>query len=187
MARGNKRVQNPISPKKTVKLLVTSNNGISAKKIVVDFKSFPKWGHTVQLNDGRFTNQYTNADEYAKILFSILHKLLPYVQDQGEEIFTCGGHNHLVTDSNKHKKYPRTIAKKIISDLHDVDLDDETEIWQLGVQGGVRLIAVLLSRESFVELFPLFIDSHHLLYPNDYHNQIDYNKTCSFVPQNNYS
>ncbi|MDT2525332.1 hypothetical protein [Enterococcus raffinosus] len=187
MARGKNLVKNITAPQRTVKLMVTSNQENEPKKIVVDFKSFPKWGNTIQLKDGKFTNHYIDVNEYAEILFGVLHKLLPYIQDQGEKIFHCGGHNHRIIDNKKRKIYPRTVAKQIILDLHGVELDDETEIWQLGVYGGVRLIAVLLSRENFVELYPLFIDSHHLLYPDDYHNQLDFNKTCSFIPQDVYS
>ena len=46
----------------------------------------------------------------------------------------------------------------------------DTDIYQLGLDGGVRVISIISG--NIFEI--LFFDVHHLIYPSEKHNDIDY-------------
>lgn len=184
-------VVNSISPKKTVKNIVDTRHSSAGGRLIIDFKAFPKWTHSIRCDD--FTNEFSSAEECSENLFKLINKLFPYLQEEHKNIFNGAGHCHTIVDSTKKRKKkakvnkPRTKVSKIVKQLHGTDLDPSAEVWQLSYGEGIRLIGVLLSNDKDVILYPLFIDQHHIIYPSDNHNQTDMSSASySFRPQECY-
>lgn len=181
------QVSNPTIPKKNVKNIINTRHDRADSRVIVDFKAFPKWMHSIRCDD--FTNEFTSIEECSEHLFKLLSKLFPYIQEENKKIFTGAGHCHTITDPKKKGKKnkdnkPRSKVEKIVKKLHDIDLDPETEVWQLSYGEGIRLVAVLISKGEDIILYPLFIDQHHIIYPDKHNNQSDLSaESCCIQPQ----
>lgn len=169
-----KKVRNSIIPKKSVsnfKFIAHSN------LVSIELNAYANWTHCVRIRE--FTNEFHNGKEAGKIYFQLVTKLLPFIKEKGEGIKQMP-HCHLLRNQE------RQIATKVIERMHHLKLDDETEIWQLSAGQGIRLIAALIFSES-ENVYPLFLDPHHLIYPDKKHNQSDYSKkACHFSPITDY-
>lgn len=187
-------VKNSVEPKPTVINLDT----ISQNNLFIDFCFFPKWMHSTTVktpngnnknskkklnnNNKDFTNRYSNEKEFAKKIYEVNSKLFPYIQQNIELIFAHKAKHCHTLDA----KISET-ARKVIFNIHRRDIDESTELWQLAAGGSTRLICALLSKTDGTVLYPLFIDHHHLLLPDDTgsNNKTDYSK-CKFNPQDRY-
>ncbi|ORN12746.1 hypothetical protein [Lentilactobacillus parabuchneri] len=170
-----KKVNNPIFPKKVVS---NFNFSIQTNSVSIELNSHAGWVNCVRI--GKFTNQFHNEQEVGKVYFQLVTKLLPFVKEQGERI-KHAPHCHLLSGEK------RELAVSIALKLHNLSLDDETEVWQLSAGEGIRMIAVITINGS-ENVYPLFLDPHHLIYPDKKHNQMDYSKkACHFTPNKFYS
>lgn len=178
MAKKN-RVTNTV--KKQQRVTTTTPNAPGT--LMFDFR-YENWLKGVQHKE--FTNKLKNETEFAKAIYETLTKIIPIVQREWREIKISKNqyqypHCHTLKDDKAE------LAKEIIRKLHgDNMLDDETldNLWQLGTHQGIRIVGGYL--QSINTMFPLFIDYHHLIYPNVKYNQPDYGKN-NFCPYAQYS
>lgn len=175
MAKKNRvKLQNNVN--KNVK-----NDIVPASEDSINFNfTYQNWLKCIKYKD--FTNMCKDVESFANDTVHIFSLLIPYVQKYWEEIRKKGSkkypheHCHLIVDDKAE------MVKEIVSEIHPNDLSqafDNFNIWQFGVTGGIRLIGILNHHSS--TYYPLFIDRHHLIYPNDHYNQPDYD-TFRFCP-----
>ncbi|MFC3745110.1 hypothetical protein [Paenibacillus sp. GCM10012306] len=178
MPRG--RVKNTHETKKEV----TNNKTPSGASIKLTFDfSYPNWLSGVRLRD--FTNMLKDPHEFAESIVHILNKLIPVVSDNWDSIkFKTNyqfQHCHRVPDD----KLP--LVKQIEQEIHgksllDPDAEHSVKYWQIGIEG-IRMFA-LYNYDSNI-MFPIFIDYHHLIYPDKNYNQRDTDH-FSFCPISEY-
>lgn len=162
-------------------------------KINIDFTLFPFCFRT--FTNGTYTNK---LKDYSDFLLKFGHIFEKEVQHLSQYNF-CD----ITTNTNKHShdikknssEYDLVIC--IIKSLYnsfkggnlreedlglflDNNINDYT-IWQLGYSGGTRLFGVRKSNVFHV----LFIDYHHLIYPDNHYNEPNFN-SFSFCPITNY-
>lgn len=101
-------------------------------------------------------------------------------------------HSHSILYKSKEYDKVIKIVKKIYSEFkngmlndHDFELFydnhiNEYQMWQLGITSGIRLIGIRYNNIFSV----LFIDYHHLIYPDKNYNQDNY-ELYSFCPIEN--
>ncbi|EMD1122195.1 TPA: hypothetical protein ACSKPT_002887 [Listeria innocua] len=155
--------------------IISSFNGVS-----IDFKANNNWLKSNSRDN--FTNYLSTDEEFGKNVFTILSKIIPMIQTEWDRIISGNiSHCHRIDDA--HKK----IFKKYFSELYPQSNLDELTVWQFGTSGGARLIASVTKEENGISIVrPLFIDYHHIVYPNKNHNQKDiYNYT--FCPYRKYN
>ncbi|WP_195235729.1 hypothetical protein [Lactiplantibacillus plantarum] len=171
------KVSNSTNPKNNVK--ADYNFKKRTNEVSIELNSYKNWTHSLRVD--KFTNEYHDESEVGKVYYQLVDRLLPFVKEKGPSI-KQQKHCHLLTGDE------RKLATKIISKLHNnLDLDDETEIWQLSCGQGVRLLAVITFTDDSENVYPLFLDPHHLIYPDEAHNQKDYRKkVCKFNPSKSY-
>ncbi|MGY3779140.1 hypothetical protein [Isobaculum melis] len=176
-------INNTTHPRNTV---INNVDVKSHSKTIIDFSKYPNWTHSTRI--GNFTNQLKNEKECAKNYYILVSKLFPFLQNQGGDLFTGINHCHLLNDSDD-KKY-RTQAINIIENIHNVKFDKSLELWQLSYGQGIRLVGAMVKggdNNNQTIIYPLFIDHHHLIYPDKNHNQKDLSKkACKFCPQDKY-
>ncbi|MFT8837562.1 hypothetical protein [Liquorilactobacillus satsumensis] len=169
-------VSNITKPKKNVKN--DYNFKKRTNKVSIELSSYKNWTNSLRVD--KFTNEYHNENEVGKVYYQLVDRLLPFVKERGSSI-KQEKHCHLLSGDK------RELATKIVNKLHDLDLDEGTEIWQLSCGQGVRLLAVITFNDDSENVYPLFLDPHHLIYPDDAHNQKDYSKkACKFNPSKFY-
>lgn len=173
-----KKVKNNTKPKSNI----TSPTPNIINKISFDF-SEEKWLETVEYR--KFTNKMSSVESYAKHMTLIFYKLIPYVIKNWDWIKVhsyrgMGHHCHLVSEDKLD------LVKEISTIIHgDLDiLDDDRNLWQLGIEDSTRLIVYHLeSQNAFI---PLFVDYNHLIHPvrDDRRKQVRFNdvSTNSYCP-----
>lgn len=123
-----------------------------------------------------YTNHLKNGEEAVRHFCFILKQLLSYIEENGKEIIQgqCN-HCHKLTGKN------RNLAIKIIREIYKDSplIDGSTDLWQLGM--GTEEIRIVGSFVNWT-FYPLFIDHHHLIYPDKHYNQADY-KNYGYIPQ----
>lgn len=159
---------------------ITFENG----KIMIDF-SYPFVFHTCLIKSV-FTNKFKDDKEYFENNRIIFGKALNYF---GGYTFNeiKDKHNHSVKEKDKLDlviKILKYILKEYNENFNENDLEKavnnyigEEEIWQLAFNQGIRLIGT--RNGSVLKL--LFMDYHHLIYPNEKYNKKDYYR-YSFCP-----
>ncbi len=164
----SKKVKNTITPELTVKI------GDEDKKlsdmIYVDFTKYPRWTDTIQIDD--FNNCLKDSREALRHFFFIIDQLIPDIEDYGPDIFNGRArHCHLLRDDEAEK------ARKIIRAIHgNKTLDELSEIWELSAKTEeIRIVGTFVNDKMHI-FYPLFIDHHHLIYPNKNYNSPDYKK-----------
>lgn len=160
--KGRKRVKNGISPRRNV----ISSEPTRQEKIYIDLTKYKKWTDSVKI--GNFTNHLENKEEAVRHFLYILKIILAYIEENGNDILANNvKHCHVLR--GKQDLLARKIIKKMYG--NKVLLDDDTNLWELGAPTEeIRIIG------SFVVkvFYPLFIDHHHLIYPNKNYNNKDY-------------
>ncbi|MGM8213154.1 hypothetical protein ACLIBH_10220 [Virgibacillus sp. W0430] len=156
---------------------VKTKTSPKSNDVTFDF-SYTEWLKTIK--HGEFTNKLKGSNEFAKLIYTVMNKLIPYITEHWHWIEKnaypgSGHHCHPVVPEKLHK------VKEIINKTHSVDLEPMIEndkskvLWQLGHQGAVRLIVYYMS--SSKTFYPLFVDYHHLIHPvsGDKRSQIKHN------------
>lgn len=148
--------------------------------IIIDFSTFNFCFRTVTVGD--FTNKLKNIDEFKKKFKNIIEVEIPfYSKKKFSNIFFDSKHCHDIKQGTKEYELIVQISKQLYKELKgnpnekDIELFisnffNDYSIWQLGCIQGTRLIGIKKSNVFSV----LFIDYHHLIYPDEKHNQTDY-------------
>lgn len=166
MSKHRKKIGNPTQPKNNV----TVGNVVLSDLIYIDLTKYPRWTDTIHLDD--FTNCLQNQEQALRHFFFIVDQLIPDIEDYGKDIFNGrADHCHLLRE--KEAK----VAKEIIKEIHgDKVLDGLSELWELGGKTEeIRLIGAFVT-SNIHTFYPLFIDHHHLLYPDKHYNSPDYKR-----------
>ena len=173
MSKRHKRVQAGVKPDKNVK---TEKPNLS-NLIYIDLVHYPQWTDTVKV--GGFTNYLKDSKQALRHFFFILNQLFPDIEDYGMTIFS-GQAKHC----HKLNGNAETTAKKVINKLYNGKIVDSlSELWELsGKTEEIRIIGTFVT-SSIHTFYPLFIDHHHLIYPDEKHNKLDY-KNYSFAKDN---
>lgn len=147
--------------------------------VVVDFSMFPFCFRNTKRKD--YTNKLENENEFFDKFSDLIEKLIPHICSKTfEEIMTEKMHCHPIkSDESQKIKLIYEVVEDLVSEWKpgiDVkqftfqNLDGE-KIWQLG-NNSIRLIGI--RKENFFHV--LFIDYHHLIYPNKKYNDKNYEK-----------
>ncbi|MDU2149655.1 MAG: hypothetical protein E7E58_16815 [Paeniclostridium sordellii] len=145
-------------------------------KLPFIFKTEYSWLKTYKGND--FTNYHKDADDYAKNVTNLVHNFIPAVYRYGEDLFK--GRKGTIFD--RHSKLmpedKMRMVEDIVREVDGINLEDDvldsSSIWYLAVPQGIRVVGYY--QTSINTFFPLFVDWHHLIFPNQNYNQADYQK-----------
>lgn len=182
-----RRVSNNKGSKRSVRNNKYAKNGVrnseSAEvipKLYIDFNEYPKW--TYSYVGSKFTNALKSESDAAENFYFLINELFGSVEKNISNILSGRDyHSHKITGDK------RKLAVEIVKKIHGIYLDKDVNIWQLSSDrnGGIRIIGVITT-DKIYNFYPLFIDHHHLLYPDDKYNQPDYFK-YRFCPQNKWN
>ncbi len=171
---------------KKVNNILTPNS--SNEKIMVDFSQFPYLFSSVEYND--FTNYLSDCFEFFDKLKYIFEKLIPFVSNHTyNDINGASKHSHPITNGSKEMKLVENIIKEKLKKDYRYEENDinnffvnninDYQMWQIGLDGDVRIIGI-----RYINRFkPIFIDYHHLIFPDKNYNQRNYKK-FNFCPVN---
>lgn len=135
---------------------------------------------------GKFTNKLKNSDSYSKFITLILAQILPEVQDKSKDIqqsMASNFHCHPIEQGEESYKTILEVMGIIYGESFKNSIQNHEQIYQIGVAGSIRIITLRNKKNNVLK--PLFIDYHHLAYPNIKYNQTDYVK-YEFCPINRY-
>ncbi|AKQ71796.1 MULTISPECIES: hypothetical protein [Bacillus] len=169
--------------RKSIKIKNTSQPKVSVKSQTPNTKvgdtltfdlSYENWMNGIQIKG--FTNKLRDIEQHSQYTYEIFNKIIPNVHKNWKIIKRQKGqgqfrHCHILEGEEKEKaiKIAEAIHKKTI-------LDEETDfnIWQFGLTNSIRIVAVYDHNNDIA--YPIFLDYHHLIYPNVKYNQSDYAK-----------
>lgn len=162
------KIPKPESKKQVVTPALPNNKDFT-------FYSCYKWIHAVDLYKKiSFTNMCKGKEEFADEIIEILTITIPKIYQDWEGIFNSGGankgfkHCHILSDNERDR------SKTIAGEIHETQFDTENSWWELGFSGGVRIIGIFDSNSK--TFYPLFVDRHHLIYPDKNFNHSDFEK-----------
>lgn len=124
------------------------------------------WYKTMNIKG--FNNQLPSSEALGKEIDYIMGELFPIVQKEYKNIFSSSKqftHCHKVSND----KYP--LISNILNNIDSriVFNDIKSYLWQIGIKQDIRVFGVYLN----YTFTPLFIDRHHMIYPDIHHNQKD--------------
>lgn len=172
-------------PGKRAKRNVRTNTkpNLSHEKFIFDFRD-NRWLTGIKV--GEFTNKLKDIGLYSKFITEIIGKIIPEIQEKYDDIVSHrvrGYHCHSIDQGDPAYKTILKITREIYGESFERSIDPQEQLYQLGVTGSIRIIT-LRNRQNNV-IRPLFIDYHHLAYPNVKYNQTDYIKQ-EFCPRSRY-
>lgn len=160
---------------------VVSLFGPSNDDIPQFFFSNPNWMQGARVRGG-VTTFLKDPEQYAEKTAIILTSLLPKLMSDWDSLYPSPN-RHQYAHCHSLRDDALLRAKDVIRKIYGESLDVESEymknIWQFGFSQGVRLICGVSGRNK---IYPLFVDYHHLLFPNDHYNEHDY-ETYRFCPK----
>lgn len=179
MAR-RKRIKKPEIPDTSTipKPNIPSTNGFN-------FYSVYQWlGTTNKFSKSdNFTNCCKSKEDFADDMIYIFEILIPTLYREHNDIFKHGNpgrqypHCHTVSDEKIE------ICIKISEELHQRKFSDfkgdTVSWWQIGITRGMRVFGLFDDEKK--SFYPLFIDRHHLVSPNEKYNDQDY-QSFSYNP-----
>ena len=165
----------------------TDNNNI-----IINFAFFPFCFRTVSI--GEYTNKLRDEHQFFHSFSKLFERDIPAIsQYTFDNVYKeTNGHSHTISPSDRKYAIVLSILKEIYKNFKNstnIERDFELflennindyHIWQLGISGGVRIIG--RRRSNIFDV--LFIDYHHLIYPDKNYNQENYNM-YSFCPITN--
>lgn len=133
-------------------------------------------GIKLPFSDGVFTNYLKDADEFIEKHDVLFDQIIPAIEekDTSWRLDQIGRHCHLVRGKAAEKV--REVYENIVNSLEIVDQNadlGEQPIYSIGSVQGIRLFCTV-QRDFIVDV--LFIDYHHLIYPDKNFNDKDYKK-----------
>lgn len=165
----------------------TDNDNIS-----IDFSFFPFCFRGIRT--GNFTNKLKNTNHFLNLFKRLFEIDIPAITQYSFENITkaTNKHSHSVLVDTKEYSLIINIIKELFksykgNNYNEKDFNlfllnniNDYHIWQLGISGGIRLFGIRKLNVFSV----LFIDYHHLVYPDKNYNQENY-KLYNFCPMTN--
>lgn len=159
--------------------------------IIVDFSRFPFCFRTTRVE--KFTNKLKDNCQFCEKLNNLFEKVIPHVSNYSfDNIYqNTQNHSHIILPKDSQYGLIKNIVKNLCAEYFNYDEKDfelfyqnnlnDYDVWQIGISGGIRLIGI----RNLNVFSVLFIDYHHLIYPDKNHNQENYDK-YTFCPMKNY-
>ncbi|WP_368652355.1 hypothetical protein AB4Y30_11390 [Ornithinibacillus sp. 4-3] len=156
---------------------------LSSENFTFDFRD-NRW--LLGVKKGKFTNKLKDVESYSKSITLIMAKIIPEIQAKSKDIqqsMASDFHCHPIEQG--HRSYITVLAvmREIYGHSFEKTIQSNEQIYQIGVSGGIRIITLRNKQTNIIR--PLFIDYHHLAYPNPKYSHTDYIKQ-SFCPIANY-
>lgn len=163
----------------------TDSNNIS-----IDFSLFPFCFRCVSL--GNFTNKLKDGNQFFKLFKRLFEIDIPSLTQYSfnDIVRATNKHSHSIQINTKEYSIVINIIEKLYKSYYGQNMSNfnlflenninEYYMWQLGISSGIRLIGIRRSNIFSV----LFIDYHHLIYPDKNYNQENY-KLYNFCPITN--
>lgn len=133
---------------------------------------------------GGVTTYLKDSEQYASKLIILMTSLLPMLLNNFKEIVQSNSGRFQHCHPLRGNALDRSMD--VIREIYGPRLAEESEylrnIWQIGFTQGVRLICGISDSN---QIYPLFIDYHHLVSPNKYFNQRDVEK-YRYCPRKDY-
>lgn len=178
MAKGKKikkpKIKNSIPDPKLGTVIkkpsIPTNNGFSLYSVYPWIQGTKKF-----LKRENFTNLCRCKDDFADEMCLLFNVIIPKLYQDSDNIFNFGNkwlypHCHTLTGEKLN------LAIKIANEIHQREFDtfegDSISWWQVGMTQGVRIIGLYNKPQNC--FYPIFIDRHHLLYPDNNYNQADF-------------
>lgn len=152
------------------------------------FVSVYEWLHTTGslYKKYGFSNTLKDAAEYVRFVTELIEEVIPKINSEHSEIFDYYNHSqqykHCHRIKDKELAIVREVSKVLLGqDFASITANDDNDYswWQLGFIQPTRIIGILSKNDHC--FYPIFVDWHHLIYPNEKHNQFDYGN-YSFDP-----
>jgi hypothetical protein len=139
------------------------------------FYSCYNWIHAVDLYKTiSFTNMCKDKEQFADEIIEILTVTIPKIYQDWEGIFNSGGANRSFRHCHVLEGAKLDISKSIAEEIHQTEFDPDSSWWELGFNGGVRIIGIY--DPILKNFYPFFVDRHHLIYPDKNYNRNDFEK-----------
>ena len=160
--------------------------------IIIDFSLFPFCFKCIKC--GNFTNKLKDSSHFFSRFKRIFEIDVPSLTQYSFDNITkeTKKHSHSIQIDTREYKLVLNVIKELYKSYMGDNYSDrdfqlfidnninEYHVWQLGISGGVRLVGIRKSNIFSV----LFIDYHHLIYPDKNYNQENY-KLYDFCPITN--
>lgn len=133
-------------------------------------------GVQIPFSDGLFTNYLKGPEEFIEKHDVLFDQVIPFIEGKENScrLDQIGGHCHLVRgkSADKVRKVYAQIVKSLEIGDQNADLGEQP-IYSIGSVQGIRLFCTV-QRNFIVDV--LFIDYHHLIYPDKNYNDKDFKK-----------
>ncbi|MDN6640835.1 MAG: hypothetical protein L0L10_08635 [Tetragenococcus sp.] len=153
------KIKNTVTPGS---LVTNDENYVTSSSVLhIDFSYYRDWLKSTCIKN-KFTNRYSDNKHINNTMRDIFSKIFPHAQQNINKIIANNeSHCHIISDRDK-----RDLCTKIIEKIHNKTISEEVELWQLGVTGEIRVIGSIIPQGTIYIFYPLFVDCHHLIYPN---------------------
>lgn len=196
MSRHNKKIRQPSVPTSDNRLptahiqKIVSENDLGnrtnkegykqAYRNHFKFRTYSNWLDATKVRD--FSNCCKDAEEFADFVYFVIQNMIPQIYENAFEIFVnCNPKNtplfHSHAIDNEHIPLVQEIAYKLTNEQYD---DPELSWWEIGGVQSVRMFGIYFDSEP--GFYPVFMDWHHLVYPDQNYNDKDYNN-YNYIPQ----
>lgn len=160
-----RRIKNTLTPQNNVENKVAPSKNI----VHINFTKYQNWSKSCKIKE--FTNYYENDRHLGNVFSSLVTKTFPFLQNNFSEILANRvPHCHLIKDDKE------IVARNILEQLHNFEIGEDTELWQIGTVGGARVIGAISPDHNIYSFYPMMIDCNHLIYPDKNNNQRDFQK-----------
>lgn len=151
--------------------VIPTNNGFSFYSVYPWIRGTDKF-----LKKDSFTNYCKDAVQFAEEMKFLFNTLIPKLYEDYQQIFKFGGKNYQYPHCHTISGDKLDLFVRIANEVHQKEFEtfegDNISWWQIGLSQGIRLVG-LYNKDTF-EFFPLFVDRHHLIFPNVKYNQSDF-------------
>ncbi|CAJ1185032.1 hypothetical protein [Companilactobacillus paralimentarius] len=124
-----------------------------------------------------FTNNLQDATQFSKYLVALIEKTISKINQDSTNIFDDFSNRGQYPHCHYVSKDKIQLVQRISLELHDNDFSEVTKDsdyswWELGFNGSSRIFGIMSKSDNC--FYPLFVDWHHLIYPDIKHNSNDY-------------
>lgn len=162
---GKKQIGKPRKQKS--KNVTNDTTPIEPLRFYFDFSN-PHWMCSVEVNE--FTNFLENEQACLKTHHALFYKIIPKILSEIDQIIAYPG-SYKYSHCHSIKGHKRNIVSNIYREIYKHELDDEVNVFQFSFSIEARLIAVLDGANKKIK--PIFIDQHHLIFPDKHYNLKD--------------
>lgn len=194
--RNTKKIQKPSIPGDKIEipkariLTIVSENDLGDRKDKQKFEQefkkhfrFRTWANWLDSTSTKeFTNYCKSSEEFSNNVYYVIQKMIPWIYEYASDLFVYRNqqstplkHSHVVDE--KHIQVVQEIAYEVTNERYD---DPELNWWEIGGPQSIRMFGIYFDSEP--GFYPVFMDWHHLVYPDIKYNSSDY-KNYRYLPQ----